>query len=471
MIRSGLIPLIFLLGLLRAEAQYISRVMDYRPAPGQHINSTPWGDDQSASSLVGGVNGSLSLGAFGGSVVFTFAGPVINHPDNPFGVDFTIFGNPMPDWSEPGVVWVMKDENGNGDADDTWYQLAGSDYYFSTTLHDFQVSFTNPGGAEARDVSWEDQLGNQGLIKANSVHSQSYYPQPQFFPHIPLEEYPLSGTLIRGAVDVDHPPLNISLLRAFGYADNQLRGTGELTVPDNPYTPEVEYSGGDAFDIGWAVDGDGQEVALDQIDFVKVQTGILHQGGWLGEVSTEITGAVDVAVNPELTGKLDLLVIRDMPFELDTVVHQLELFLFHQGKLQALPEISWTASESWAEVDESYKLTVEGTGALTLTATVVDHPLLQASVSTQVVPAVTTFSGKAETRHGLRLYPNPARETFRVSGVKGEDVLVLDISGRLVRKVKVYQGDDIEISDLLPGIYVIRIEDGGLIHCLKLLKH
>ena len=73
-------------------------------------------------------------------------------------MDFTIFGNPLPDWSEPGVVWVMKDENENGEADDTWYQLAGSDYFFSTTLLDYQVSYANPGGLRpwmlAGRISW-----------------------------------------------------------------------------------------------------------------------------------------------------------------------------------------------------------------------------------------------------------------------------------------------------------------------------
>ena len=464
--------LICVLGILSAEAQYISRVMDYHPAPGQYINSAPWGDDGSASSLPGGVNGTLCLGAFGGSVVFSFANPVENHPDNPFGIDFTIFGNPLPDWSEPGVVWVMKDENGNGAADDTWYQLAGSDYYFSTTMHDFQVSYTNPGGTGAQDVSWKDELGNQGIIKANSAHTQSYYPQSGYFPNIPADEYQLTGTLIRGAVDVEHPPVNVSLLRAFGYADNQLRGSEPYTVPDNPYTPEVEHSGGDAFDIDWAVDQDGIEVLLDLIHFVKVQNGVLHQGGWLGEVSTEITGAVDVAPNPGISGNLDRLVIRDLPFELDAVAYELELFLFHRGKPLALPQISWTTSESWAVIDENHQLTLNGTGVLSLTATVVGNPLIQASASTLVVQSVTSDleDMRAATEPGL--YPNPVRDAFRISGVEGKNLTLLDLSGKAIRSVKDYQAESvIDIPALQPGMYLIRIGEGQSVRWLKLLKH
>lgn len=472
MTRLSTIWIILSLASLDLGAQYISEVLEYTPAPGQYINSAPWGDGESASSLLGGVNGSLCLGAFGGSVIFEFDDPVENHPDNPYGVDFTIFGNPLPDWSEPGVVWVMKDENENGEADDTWYQLAGSDYYFSSTLHDYQVSYTNPGGTEAMDVSWKDQLGNQGIIKANSAHTQAYYPQPTIFPTIPEESYELTGTLIRGAVDVDHPPLNVSLLRAFGYADNQPRGSGSHTVPDNPYTPELEHSGGDAFDIAWAVDAGGSGVELDQIHFVKVQNGVLHQGGWLGEVSTEITGAVDVAPDHELTGLLEMLHIKDLPFELDAVAFQLELFLFHRGKPVALPDIGWTSSEPWAVVDENHRLSLSGTGALTLTATVTGNPTLQASVSTLVISAVSTSLENRSLEPEISLYPNPAHEAFRISGVEEKELTLFDLSGKILLSVESYQANrEIEITHLLPGLYMVRVGRGASAHYLKLLKH
>ena len=82
----------------------------------------------------------------------------------------------------------------------------------------------------------------------------------------------------------------------------RFRGSAPYTLPDNPYTAEVENSGGDAFDISWAVDEEGDYVELERIHFIKVQSGILHQGGFLGEVSTEITGAVDVAPAPGTKG-------------------------------------------------------------------------------------------------------------------------------------------------------------------------
>ena len=168
-----------------SEAQYISRVLEYVPAPGQFTNTEPWGSPIAASTLVGGVSGSMCLGAFGGYVIFRFEEPVENDPGNPYGVDFTLFGNPMGHWSEPGVVWVMKDENENGLPDDTWFELAGSDFYFSSTVPKYEVTYFNPGDTVAREVPWSDELGGSGIIKINTVHTQPYYPLSDSFPEIP----------------------------------------------------------------------------------------------------------------------------------------------------------------------------------------------------------------------------------------------------------------------------------------------
>ena len=454
-----------------AGAQYITGVMEYRPAPGQFINSMPWGCPVSARSLEGGVNGTLSLGAFGGYMIFRFETAVENDSDNPFGIDFTIFGNPITDWSEPGVVWVMKDNNENGLPDDTWFELAGSDYYFTSTLKDYRVTYTNPGGDEAGDIPWEDHLGNSGELRANSSHTQPYYPLTDSFPDVSADGYTLTGTLIQGAVDVDHPPVNKSLKRAFGYVDNQIRGSGSHTVPDNPYTAEVENSGGDAFDIHWAVDGEGNFVDLDRIHFVKVQNGVLHEGGWLGELSTEITGAVDVAADPGLSGNLDLLVIKDLPLEIDTGTIQMELFLFHMGRPVSLPLVQWTVSEEWAAVDENQVLSLSGSGSLTLSASVTGVPSLYASVSTLVTPGLSVSSTAGESLSRLSLYPNPAGEIIHITGREETNLIFYDLSGKMVRQVQNYPaGGDIHIHDLSPGVYLIQIGEGSAVRWLKLLK-
>jgi len=464
------IVVLFLLSVGVAKAQYISEVLSYTPAPGQFINSTPWGTPASPQSIVGGITGSLSLGAFGGSVVFRFEEAVENHPDNPYGVDFSIFGNPMAQWSEPGVVFVMEDENRNGEADDTWYELAGSDHAFSSTKQGYSTTYFNPELDIATDVPWEDQEGNQGIIRANSVHLQPYYPLPDSFRNVGAKETTYTGTWLEGAVDVDHPPLLVSASRAFGYADNQVRGSAPYTLPDNPYTPEVENSGGDAFDISWAKDDSGNYVELESIHFVKVQSSILHQGGFLGELSTEITGAVDVAPAPGTTGPSDLLLIKDLPPEIVASPLQLEAFLFSMGRLVE-GTFRWICSEDWAMVDGDQKLILTGTGPLTISVIADEEPQLGAEVSTIITEDISTSSQKLSLVSSPRIYPNPAGKSFQIHGVGGIPITLFDASGRALKQLDNYlEGVEISCRDLPPGIYMVKLGVNKPGVWLKLLK-
>ena len=47
-------------------------------------------------------------------------------------------------------------------------------------------------------------------------------------------------------------------------------------------------------DISWAVDKNGSAVNLKGIDFVRVYSANRAEGGWLGEVSTEVSGFKDL---------------------------------------------------------------------------------------------------------------------------------------------------------------------------------
>ena len=151
------------------------------------------------------------------------------------------------------------------------------------------------------------------MIRANSIYTQTYYPLFDSFPHIDPGFYELEGTLLQGQL-VENGTGIASIKRAFGYADNQLRGSEPYTIPDNPYTLEIENSGGDAFDISWAVDTSGNYFDLDRVHFIKVQNGMLADGGRLGELSTELSGAVDVPPDASISGETDMVVIRDLHF-------------------------------------------------------------------------------------------------------------------------------------------------------------
>ncbi len=69
----------------------------------------------------------------------------------------------------------------------------------------------------------------------------------------------------------------VSPAREWGYADNWPNADARAQI-----------------DIDWAVDADGSHVHLDGIDFVKVISATRAEGGWTGEVSTEVSGFIDL---------------------------------------------------------------------------------------------------------------------------------------------------------------------------------
>lgn len=256
------------------SSKYISKIFGYVPAPGQLINETS-GTPAQAEKLIGSTSNIVSLGAFGGYIIFGFDHSVVNNT----GYDLGIFGNPYGppyDFSEPGVVMVSQDANGNGLADDQWYELAGSEYAKATTIKNYEITYTNPKAFA--DVPWTDNKGKSGVVKVNNYHKHNFY--PEFAEN--QEKLTLKGTLLPSTVS--NTGFTTSKPFAFGYTDSYSLGD------------DYQAKGYNSFDISWAVDKDGKKVALKTIDFVKVYTGQNADGGFLGEISTEVRGAVDLAI-------------------------------------------------------------------------------------------------------------------------------------------------------------------------------
>lgn len=221
----------------------------------------------------------VSLGGFGGYIVVGFDHSI----DAVEGFDFAVKGNAFAESNEPGIVWVMQDENGDGLPNDTWYELRGSESGVATTIRDYAVTYYRPSGA-AMPVAWSDNRGGSGEIDylAQSHTQDFYYPL-----WIAEESYTLRGTLLEarnydrsgnGSMWVQ-PPYD------WGYADN--RGTSDGMEA----SPQVTL-----FDVANAMDDAGDAVALKFIDFVKVQCAVNAKSGWLGELSTEVCGIFDASL-------------------------------------------------------------------------------------------------------------------------------------------------------------------------------
>ncbi len=244
-------------------------VFDYIPAPGQFVNyqtgSTKARAMQDAQRWLdaGNTSSFIHIGAYGGYWIVGFDHSVKNEKDK---ADLLIRGNAFAGWSEPGIVWVMQDENGNGLPDDTWYELKGSETGKETTYHRYAITYYKPSEAGS-DVLWTDNKGQSGSVDYNGYHTQAYY-----FPMFISEDYyTLTGTriapnfFINGGIEYakDLP---------WGYVDNYntdpTRKMNEFWIED-------------------AIQADGSPIDLTCIDFVKVHTGTLGKGAAVGEVSTE----------------------------------------------------------------------------------------------------------------------------------------------------------------------------------------
>ncbi len=320
-----------LLGLVCLAQNSASKLWEFRPAPGQHINIENIGTPQAAQRMTENFSSLVSLGSFGGYLILGFEEACINHPDNPYGIDFTLFGNAFTGSSEPGVVWVMQDENQNGLPDDTWYEIAGSHHFHPKTVQNYEVTYFK---TDSRDVFWRDNSGETGRITANSFNLQEYYPTQQYFPQYPSDSVTFRGTLLTTEINFTNNQEITVKPPAFGYADSHPHRQGiDLSVPDNPYTKEIEGAGGDPIDISWAVDSLGNYVELDSIHFVKIVSGSLVSAGWLGEISTDVAWVEAVKPNPAISGKENLLVVYSHPSKI--VVGnsiQLEAVYFEKGR-------------------------------------------------------------------------------------------------------------------------------------------
>lgn len=76
----------------------------------------------------------------------------------------------------------------------------------------------------------------------------------------------------------------------WGYADVRVNGTAYGTAI-NPYASAASaVSGGDGFDLSWAVDENGVPVPFTSVRYVRVYSAVLFNAGIFGETSAEVCG-------------------------------------------------------------------------------------------------------------------------------------------------------------------------------------
>lgn len=318
-----------------ANHPWLTRVYEYRPAPGQFINTLPLArvgepvDSVLArcrASICGRIDTTtqifqgqvitridtvwaeslISLGGYGGYVIVGFDHPVVNMHTWDFDIQGNAFYSDMMvsgGSCEPGIVMVGVDADGDGvpSDGDKWYELAGSEYSHPKTQHDYTITYYRPDENKPKTPSATDHSlidttyirwtsndvnpdSTSGYMSRNSFHMQPYWPlwlQGE-------ETLTFSGTKMRcNAVDIggnDGNPYFVQFCFPWGYVDN---------LPNHPSRqPSVDgYNPG--FKIDWAVDEQGRHVNLTHIDFIKVYNAVNQYCGWIGETSTEVAAGID----------------------------------------------------------------------------------------------------------------------------------------------------------------------------------
>ena len=154
----------------------------------------------------------LSIGE-GGEVTLKFARPIRDEPLNPFGLDFIVFGG-------AGFTITNGDFSGGGITDGTLFGQADGETRVSVSADGEAWFVLDPKQAPAFDGYWPgDGAGDFGL--------------------------PVNPALAKG-----------------DFVDGGLAKFTELYAGSG---------GGTGYDLGWAVDADGQSVALGQAPFIRLE--------------------------------------------------------------------------------------------------------------------------------------------------------------------------------------------------------
>lgn len=281
---------------------YITKVLEYRPAPGQFVNTMPQykeGDTQATmnekalNAIGNNTRRMITLGGYGGYVTVGFDHTIRNAKD---ANDFLVLGNAFENSSEPGIIQVAYDVNQNGQPDEEeWFEIAGSAHHapkhelwyeqakqagnIVETYLDYSITYKKPAKEPTTNeekenyIFWEDNKGHKGYKVMNQFHPQPYYPQ-----WIEEEQLVFTGTCLpQNGINQGTDKNFVLPSFTYGYADN---------YPNNSADAEI--------DIDWAVDKDGKPANLPGVDFIKIYTGVNQENGWLGENSTEVCGVTDL---------------------------------------------------------------------------------------------------------------------------------------------------------------------------------
>lgn len=276
--------------------------MGYLPL-GQYARGTGWGSPYSnggttvanpVAKVVGGYSSTgVSLGAAGGYVQYDMGGFISDDPANPYGVDFIVYGNAFNGNPEAASVQVSQDGV-------KWYELAGSLYYADNTIRNADITYTLNGSNVDYSITQNGAVKASGTFKANG---SGWFPTQANYggvwkiadADVIASSFTSTSVTYSGVTLVKDTDTTNDY--QFGYADVHINGSS-YGAAVNPYSITNTGSGGDGFDIAWAVNADGTPAGLSSIRYIRVYTSAAMDGtgaamtvpSIFGETSAEVCG-------------------------------------------------------------------------------------------------------------------------------------------------------------------------------------
>ena len=321
--------LVLCCGSAWAQSAFATRVLDYRPAPGQFVQNPGFNDPASAlgppigaGTADGDETKAVTLGGFGGSIVLGFDHTVRDDAKHPHGHDFIVFGNAFWSggnanrrWGEPATIEISLDENGNGLPDDSWFLIPGS--HIAAPAQHWQAQTWDDDAEDATfppAYSWWVPPGERGVWQTWGFR----LPSRPFEDSILIENP--NGPFATAEGVWGYADCSPTLLLGDLDGDNQIDAPGLTpeefyTVPDDPFVVGVDpgSGGGDAFDIAWAVEpSTGAPAGLRGFDFIRITNATNVVLGPFGERSAEVCGVAEVRAGAGSAGVHGRALVRSV---------------------------------------------------------------------------------------------------------------------------------------------------------------
>ena len=324
-------------------------------------NTNVYASTKTPKFTAGYVSTGVSLGMLGGYVQFEFEDAIGNDADNPYGIDFIVYGNAFNGNPEAGAVMVYGKNTATNT--DGWYNLAGSRHYMSGTIKNEDITyikitaantslnsaFTAAGIYYSKDFE-KPASDTQTLVDAqvgaatwtSITTATGWWPEvgnSENYEQVWKMHRPDTTTVGQTGIDGDVGGVywytngtalviryegvtevidsNTTDDYQWGYADVRQNGSNYGTAI-NPYATNASTGiGGDGFDLSWAVDPEGKPVNLTDVKIVRVYSAVLFNAGVFGETSTEVCGIYVASGSGSGAATSDIRLWYDDPYVTD----------------------------------------------------------------------------------------------------------------------------------------------------------